>query len=166
MPCARIIEKLFTIEQARAEGAGTLRPQEGSWEGPCGGLAISPPECWCQRVGSRGGGGAQQPADQEPVQLANPTLEDAQRSFYNARYEEAAALSLAVRAEAPEPLAAYELSTSALLFQLKAALGNPRDREKAFKAWSPCPDLLATFLDDTARGQALARERLQIRRGR
>ena len=26
----------------------------------------------------------------------------------------------------------------------------------------PIPDLLATFLDDTARGQALARERLQI----
>jgi len=105
---------------------------------------------------------AAQTADQEPVQPANPTLEDAQRSFYNARYEEAAALSLAVRAEAPEPLAAYELSTSALLFQLKAALGNPRDREKAFKACGPCADLLATFLDDTARGQALARERLQI----
>ena len=106
---------------------------------------------------------AAQPADQqESVQSASPTLEDAQRSFYNARYEEAAALSLAVRTEAPEPLAAYELSTSALLFQIKAAIGNPRDREKAFKACGPCPDLLAAFLDDTARGQALARERLQI----
>ena len=103
-----------------------------------------------------------QPADQEPVQPANPTLEDAQRSFYNARYEEAAALSLAVRAEAPEPLAAYELSTSALLFQIKSALGKPRDREKAFKACGPCPDLLATFLEDTARGQVLARARLKV----
>ena len=105
---------------------------------------------------------AAQPADQEPVQPANPTLEDAQRSFYNARYEEAAARSLAVRADAPEPLAAYELSTSALLFQIKAAIGDPRDREKAFKACGPCPDLLATFLDDTARGQTLARARLQV----
>jgi hypothetical protein len=106
---------------------------------------------------------AAQPADQqESVQSASPTLEDAQRSFYNARYEEAAALSLAVRTEAPEPLAAYELSTSALLFQIKAALGNPRDREKAFRACGPCPDLLATFLDDTARGQTLARARLQV----
>jgi hypothetical protein len=103
-----------------------------------------------------------QPADQESVQPAGLTLEDAQRSFYNARYEEAAALSLAVRAEAPEPLAAYELSTSALLFQIKAAIGNPRDREKAFKACGPCPDLLAAFLDDTAHGQALARARLQV----
>ena len=104
---------------------------------------------------------AAQPADQEPVPLNPPTLEDAQRSFYNARYEEAAVLTLALRAEAPEPLAAYELHTSALLFQLKAALGNQRDREKAFKACLQCPDLLAAFLDQTARGRALARERLQ-----
>ena len=104
---------------------------------------------------------AAQPADQESVPLNPPTLADAQRSFYNARYEEAAALTLALRVEAPEPLAAYELHTSALLFQIKAALGGQRNREKAFKACRQCPDLLATFLDETARGRALARGRLQ-----
>ena len=104
---------------------------------------------------------AAQPADQEPVPLNRPTLADAQRSFYNARYEEAAALTVALRAEAPEPLAAYELHSSALLFQIKAALGGQRNREKAFKACSECPDLLAAFLDETARGRALARTRLQ-----
>ena len=108
-----------------------------------------------------GGVCAAQPADQESVPLNPPTLEDAQRSFYNARYEEAAALTLALRAEAPEPLAAYELHTSALLFQIKAALGDQRNREKAFKACGQCPDLLAAFLDETARGRALARGRLQ-----
>jgi tetratricopeptide (TPR) repeat protein len=104
---------------------------------------------------------AAQPADDESVRAAPPSLEDAQRSFYNARYEEAAALTLALRVDAPEQLAAYELHTSALLFQIKAALGDQRDREKAFKACRECPGLLAAFLDDTARGQALARARLQ-----
>lgn len=104
---------------------------------------------------------AAQPADEESVQLNRPTLADAQRSFYNARYEEAAALTLALRAEAPEPLAAYELHTSALLFQIKAALDGQRNREKAFKACGQCPDLLAAFLDETSRGRALARTRLQ-----
>lgn len=104
---------------------------------------------------------AQQPADEEAVRPNRPTLADAQRSFYNARYEEAAALTLALRAEAPEELATCELHTSALLFQLKAALGSQRDREKAFKACHQCPDLLAAFLEETARGRALARARLQ-----
>ena len=104
---------------------------------------------------------AAQPADEALVQPSRPTLADAQRSFYNARYEEAAALTLGLHAEAPEPLAAYELHTSALLFQLKAALGDQRDREKAFKACRQCPDLLTAFLDETARGRALARTRLQ-----
>ena len=104
---------------------------------------------------------AAQPADEESAPLNRPTLADAQRSFYNARYEEAAALTLALRDEAPEPLAVCELHTSALLFQLKAALGDQRNREKAFKACRQCPDLLTAFLDETARGRALARARLQ-----
>ena len=43
---------------------------------------------------------AAQPADQESLPLNPPTLADAQRSFYNARYEEAAALTLALRVDA------------------------------------------------------------------
>ena len=89
-------------------------------------------------------------------------LDDAQRSFYNGRYEVAAALALEVRSADTEDLATYELRTSALLFQLKALLGEQRDREKAFKACLTCPDLLAAFLDETARGRTIARARLDV----
>ena len=90
-----------------------------------------------------------------------PTLSDAQRSFYNARYDAAATLLLELRSGEPEDLTAYELRTSALLFQLKAALGeDPPNKEKAFKACQRCPDLMAAFLSDTTKGQALTRARL------
>src|SRR5438034_3407601 len=88
-------------------------------------------------------------------------LSDAQRSFFNAQYETAAALTLALRLADPEDLAAIELRSSALLFQLKAALGDPPDKEKAFKQCVECADLMTAFLSDTRRGQALARTRLQ-----
>ena len=51
------------------------------------------------------------------------TLSDAQREFYNARYDTAAAQTLELRTSDPEDLAAHELRASALLFQLKNALG-------------------------------------------
>src|SRR5438045_1341228 len=64
------------------------------------------------------------PVTQPP---AGATLADAQSHFYNGRYEEAAALALAVRAfDGPRP-ASDELRSSALLFQLKALLeGHPK----------------------------------------
>jgi len=93
--------------------------------------------------------------------LDQPTLTDAQRLFYNARYEEAAALSLALRSSEPEDLAAYEIRTSSLLFQLKGRLGNYPDKEKRFKQCVTCPELMAAFLSDTIRGQALARARVR-----
>ena len=98
--------------------------------------------------------------DDGSVRLDRPTLSDAQRSFYNARYDDAATRLLELRSEDPEDLAAYELRTSALLFQLKAALGDQPNREQAFKACATCPDLMAAFLSDTTRGQALTRARL------
>jgi hypothetical protein len=104
---------------------------------------------------------AQPASDDRSVVTHQQSLDDARRSFYGARYDAAAALTLELRTEAPELLAAYELRTSALLFQLKAALGDQRDKDKAFKACQTCPDLLAAFLDDTARGQAVARARLR-----
>lgn len=91
-----------------------------------------------------------------------PTLEDAHRAFYNARYEEAAALAQALETDAPGDLAPIELRTSALLFQIKAAIGPLADREKAFTQCPPCAALLATFLTVTARGQAVARARLAV----
>ena len=94
------------------------------------------------------------------VALVHPTLSEAQRLFYNARYDAAAALTLELRSLDPEDLAAYELRTSALLFLLKATLGDERDKNKAFKECVRCPELMAAFLSDGALGRALARARL------
>ena len=96
----------------------------------------------------------------ESVGLDRSSLSDAQRSFYNARYDDAATRLLELRSKEPEDLAAYELRTSALLFQVKAALGDQPNREKAFKACEICPELMASFLSDTTKGQGLARARL------
>jgi hypothetical protein len=87
-------------------------------------------------------------------------LEDAHRAFYNARYEEAAALALTLESETPADLAPCELRTSALLFQIKAAIGDRTDRDTAFAQCAQCASWLAQFLSDTARGQAVARARL------
>jgi hypothetical protein len=98
--------------------------------------------------------------DDGSVQVDRPSMSDAQRSFYNARYAAAAMMLLELRSEQPEDLAAYELRTSALLFQLKAALGDQPNREKALKACEICSGLIADFLGDTAKGRALTRARL------
>ena len=89
-----------------------------------------------------------------------PTLADAQREFYNARYEAAANLALAVQSSDTQALAAYEIRTSALHFQLRDALGVHTDKGKAFKQCAVCPALLKAFLTDITRGQELARQRL------
>lgn len=98
----------------------------------------------------RGGNGADGPL----------TLSDAQREFYNARYETAAAQTLDLRTSDPQDLAAHELRATALLFQLKHTLNGSRDKQKAFKACGPCAAWMTAFLHDTASGQALARRRL------
>ena len=89
------------------------------------------------------------------------TLATAQHLFYNARYDAAAAAALALRAAQPQDLAAYELRTSALLFQLRRAIGEPADKDKALKQCAPCPGLMAAFKEETTAGQALARARLK-----
>src|SRR5580765_3348531 len=89
-----------------------------------------------------------------------PTLLDAHRAFYNARYDEAATLAQTLEIEAPGDLAACELRSSALLFQIKRAIGTLPDREKAFAQCESCAALLASFIADTTRGQTLARARL------
>jgi hypothetical protein len=96
-----------------------------------------------------------------PAHASGPTLADAQRAFFNARYQEAADLALDLQASEVEALAAYEVRTSALHFQLRDALGPDADKGKAFKLCVACPELLKGFLHDTAKGQALARARLQ-----
>jgi hypothetical protein len=88
------------------------------------------------------------------------TLADAQWEFYNARYDTAAAQTLDLRTSDPEDLAAHELRATALHFQLKNTLAGSRDRQKDLKACVPCAEWMDGFLDETARGQALARRRL------
>jgi hypothetical protein len=90
-----------------------------------------------------------------------PALGVAQRLFYNGSYEAAAALALALQASDAEGLAARELRTSALHFQIRRALGESPDKESAFEQCGVCPDLMAAFLRDIAGGQTLARARLQ-----
>ena len=98
-------------------------------------------------------GASQALSEQTTVPLGGLTFTDAQKLFYNGRYRAAAVLTLALRSSDPEDLASYELRTSALLFELKYALGEQADKEKAFERCLECPDLIAAFLSDTARGQ-------------
>jgi len=104
---------------------------------------------------------AQSAPEHAALPLDRPTLDDAQRLFYNARYEAAAALALALRASDVHDLASDELRSSALLFQLKALLEGRADKEGALKNCATCPDLIAEFLADIRHGQNLARTTLQ-----
>jgi hypothetical protein len=90
-------------------------------------------------------------------------LADAQRLFYTARYEEAAALALTLQSSETTDLdlAAHELRSSAILFQLRRALNDPSDKEKALKQCAPCAALMTEFRADIDRGRALARGRLK-----
>jgi hypothetical protein len=89
-------------------------------------------------------------------------LLDAQRCFYNANYAEAAAATLELRAAGLGELAGYELRSSALLFELKRALGaHPdRDKEESLKLCDSCARLMIDFARETENGQSLARARL------
>ena len=87
-------------------------------------------------------------------------LSDAQRLFYSAQFEEAAAAAHELTTSNPDDLAAWELRTSALHFQLRRRIGNAKDKKAAFAACSECGALLDTFLADTNRGRAAARARL------
>jgi hypothetical protein len=100
-------------------------------------------------------------ADGAPPAQGDGALLAAQGLFYNARYDAAAALALQIRKTEPENLAACELRTSALLFQLRRAIGDAEDKNKALKACAACPALMAAFKDETATGVALARARLK-----
>jgi hypothetical protein len=85
----------------------------------------------------------------------------ANAAFYNAHYEDAAALALDHQAAAPNDLAGYELRTSALLFQLKHLLGDDKKRIRTLETCPPCRPLLTAFQRDTATAQGLARARLR-----
>ena len=97
----------------------------------------------------------------ERAALDQPALTDAQSLFYNARYEAAAGLALAVRVDTEEDLANDELRSSALLFQLKALLQARPHKEDALTHCATCPNLIAEFLADIHRGHSAARTTLR-----
>jgi hypothetical protein len=89
------------------------------------------------------------------------TLEDGQWAFYNAQYQAAADVTLEPCSAGADSLAACELRTLALLFQIRKALGEPADKDRAWKRCVACPDLMSSFEAALARGQALARAKLE-----
>jgi tetratricopeptide (TPR) repeat protein len=89
-------------------------------------------------------------------------LDAVQDLFYNGRYAEAAELSQGLDPEEGQ-LAVYELRTSAILFQLRRAIGEPADKEKAFKACERCEGLYSAFMVELNAGQAAARAILKER---
>lgn len=89
----------------------------------------------------------------------NEALDAAQRAYYNARYDEAAALTLEPCLTAGD-IAACELRTAALLFQVKRAIGDQVDKERAWKQCVPCREWGVAFEAALTRGQTLARARL------
>ena len=107
-------------------------------------------------------GGVPSAFRQAPDGADTATLDDARRLFYNAKYEAAAALTLEPCASSADGLAACELRSAALHFQIRRALGDAADRDKAWKRCAVCPDLMVAFQGAVTRGQTLARERLRV----
>src|SRR6185436_4964609 len=97
----------------------------------------------------------------ETAAVVAPVLDDAQRLFYNGRYEAAETLTLELCSPDLEGLAGCELRSSTLLFQIKRAVAGQTDKEKALKACARCADWLAAFRTVTSSAQARARARLQ-----
>jgi hypothetical protein len=94
-----------------------------------------------------------------PHARASDPLVAAQALFYNAQYAEAVAATEAPSSDT-DMLPIYELRTSALLFQLRRAIGEPKDKDSALKACVPCPDLMAAFTRELDAGRAEANARL------
>jgi tetratricopeptide (TPR) repeat protein len=107
------------------------------------------------------------PVQAAPIQLESRTLTDAYRLFYNAHYEEAAALAEGLRTSATQTLENDEVRTSALLFQLRALLNgqdaHDGDKKEALKRCIRCADVLASFMADLHHGQAAARAALKTK---
>jgi hypothetical protein len=124
-----------------------------------GGLVVA--VCIGAFAGVQAGGSAQSVPERAAIPIDPPTLIDAQHLFYNARYEAAAGLALALRVPDVDDLANEELRSSALLFQLKDLLDGSRDKDEALKHCATCPDLIAAFLADLQRGRNTARMTLR-----
>jgi hypothetical protein len=92
---------------------------------------------------------------------ANAALIDGQKLFYNGQYEAAAAEAVSLRSSDADALAACELQTSALHFQIKRLLGDAANKSKALELCAECPQLLTDFREAFMAGRSLAQERLK-----
>jgi tetratricopeptide (TPR) repeat protein len=103
------------------------------------------------------------------AQADRQTLGHAQRLFYNARYEEAAAVAFSLRASGTQDLENDEVRTTALLFVLRGLLNGQDahngDKAEALKACTRCLDVLAAFEADLHHGQGIARATLKANPG-
>ena len=88
-------------------------------------------------------------------------LKLAHHHFYSGRYLKAAEVAAPLTKSGPDALAAYELRTSALHFQLKRLLGDAPNKGRALKQCADCAGLLDAFAKDLNDGKALARTRLK-----
>ncbi|HXD20860.1 MAG TPA: hypothetical protein VN654_27805 [Vicinamibacterales bacterium] len=94
--------------------------------------------------------------------VAPTDLDEAQRLFYNGRYDAAEELTSALCTDELERLAACELRSSTLLFQIKRVLSGQRDKNKALKQCSRCAGWIAAFKAVTLSAQRVARARLEM----
>jgi tetratricopeptide (TPR) repeat protein len=97
------------------------------------------------------------PGQSPPETTWSPPLDEAHYLFYSGRYEEAAAIALDIRIKDAVNLEASELRTSALHFRIRRALGEPKDRGKAWKLCALCQELVPVFMEEFTLGRAAAR---------
>jgi tetratricopeptide (TPR) repeat protein len=100
-------------------------------------------------------------ASAEAARAPSATIAGARAALCDGQYSQAADGARAVANAAPDDLGAWELLTSALLFQVRSSVGSARDRNAALSGCTACHALIADFLAATQRGRTLARTRLQ-----
>ena len=81
---------------------------------------------------------------------------DAQALLYDGRYGEASALAQTLSTD-DGMMGIYELRTSALHFQIRAALEGERNHAKAFNSCVTCRDQMEQFMRELNSGQTVAR---------
>ena len=107
--------------------------------------------CVAAQDGAQGGGQT----------IDRPELAEVQRLFYSGSYEAASSLALQIRAAHPDDLDSYETRASTLHFEIKRALHDAAGNDIPYQQCTACPQMLKQFLEETAKGQTVARARLQ-----
>jgi hypothetical protein len=91
----------------------------------------------------------------------SPELKLARQHYFSGRYTAAADAAAPLTVNGPEALAAYELRTSALHFELKRLLGDGSNKTKALKQCPACQPLIDAFMKDLNAGKTMARNALK-----